>query len=84
MNDLTESPCNKKKIPIWLVPLGIAICLLSTDYSDHVLILTILFCPVGFAVIPLLSRLLGCKNCEIKEDCPWMRMKVSPPRSSWE
>lgn len=58
--------------PNWFVPFGIAIYLLITDYTLRVLILTIIFSLVGFIIIPLISKLVGCKNCEIKEDCPWM------------
>jgi hypothetical protein len=58
--------------PNWFVPLGIAIYLLITDYSAQVLILTIIFSIIGFVVIPIISKLVGCKNCEIKDDCPWM------------
>jgi len=58
--------------PNWFVPLGIAVYLLITDYTVKVLILTIIFSLIGFIIIPLISKLVGCKNCEIKEDCPWM------------
>jgi hypothetical protein len=58
--------------PNWFVPFSIAIYLLTTDYTIKVLILTIIFSIVGFIIIPLISKLVGCKNCEIKEDCPWM------------
>jgi len=58
--------------PNWFVPLGAAVFLLVTDYSVPVLILTICLCVIGFVIIPAISKLVGCKNCEIKEDCPWM------------
>jgi hypothetical protein len=58
--------------PNWFIPFGIAIYLLITDYSTQILILTIIFSVIGFIIIPLISRLVGCKNCEIKDDCPWM------------
>jgi hypothetical protein len=63
--------------PNWFVPLGIAIYLLITDYNVKVLILTIIFSLVGFIIIPAISKLVGCKNCEIKEDCPWMTINNS-------
>ena len=62
--------------PNWFVPFAIAIYLLVSRYTDEILILTIAFSLIGFVVIPLISRLVGCKNCEIKEDCPWMKVKV--------
>ena len=52
--------------PNWFVPLGIAMYILITDYTIKVLILTIIFSLVGFIIIPLISKLIGCKNCEIK------------------
>jgi hypothetical protein len=58
--------------PNWFVPLGIAIYILIMDYSVQVLYLTIIFSLVGFIIIPVISKQVGCKNCEIKEDCPWM------------
>lgn len=58
--------------PNWFVPLGIAIYLLITHYSTQVLTLTIIFSLIGFIIIPAISKLVGCKNCEIKKDCPWM------------
>ena len=62
--------------PNWLVPFLIAIYLLATRYNNEILILTISFSLIGFVIIPLISRLVGCKNCEIKEDCPWMKIKI--------
>jgi hypothetical protein len=32
----------------------------------------IIFSIIGFLIIPLISKFVGCKNCEIKDDCPWM------------
>lgn len=60
------------QFPNWFVPLGVAIYLLLTDPSKKLLFLTILFVLIGFVLIPVISKLVGCKNCEIKEDCPWM------------
>jgi hypothetical protein len=61
--------------PNWFIPFIIAIFLLVTRYSLKVLILTIAFSLIGFVIIPLISKFVGCKNCEIKEDCPWMQKK---------
>jgi hypothetical protein len=58
--------------PNWFVPFAIAIYLLITDYSSGILLLTISFSLIGFVIIPVISKQVGCKNCEIKEDCPWM------------
>ncbi|MCX6270286.1 MAG: hypothetical protein NTU44_03530 [Bacteroidetes bacterium] len=62
--------------PTWFVPFIIAIYLLLTGYTREVLILTITFSLTGFIIIPLISRFVGCKNCDIKEDCPWMKKKT--------
>lgn len=61
------------QFPNWFVPFGVAIYLLITQYSTGLLVLTIAFCLIGFVLIPLVSKLVGCKNCAIKEDCPWMK-----------
>ena len=58
--------------PNWFVPLAVAVYLIITSYSNKILILTIAFAVIGFLVIPVISKLVGCRNCEIKEDCPWM------------
>jgi len=58
--------------PNWFVPLAVGIFLLIKQYSVRILVLMIIFSITGFVVIPLISKLAGCRNCEIKEDCPWM------------
>ena len=60
------------QFPNWFIPFAIAIYLLITKYSVEILILTISFSLIGFAIIPVISKQVGCKNCEIKKDCPWM------------
>jgi len=59
--------------PIWFVPIIAATYLLVTRYTQEVLILAIVFSKIGFIFIPLISKFVGCKNCEIKEECPWMK-----------
>jgi hypothetical protein len=63
--------------PNWFVPFGVAIYLLVTSFSNYMLILTIVFSVTGFIIIPIISKQVGCKNCEIKDDCPWMTMNKS-------
>jgi hypothetical protein len=63
------------QFPNWFIPLAIAIYLISTGYTKEILILTTSFVIIGFVIIPAVSKLVGCRNCEIKEDCPWMTMK---------
>jgi hypothetical protein len=64
------------QFPNWFVPLAVAVYLIfyifATNYTKATLYLTISFVIIGFVVIPAISKLVGCKNCEIKEDCPWM------------
>jgi len=58
--------------PNWFVPLAVSIYLIITNYTQEILTLTILFILNGFVIIPLISKLVGCRNCEIKDECPWM------------
>src|SRR4030043_646993 len=60
------------QFPNWFVPFAIAIYLLIIKYSTAILLLTVSFSLIGFIIIPVISKQVGCKNCEIKEDCPWM------------
>ena len=60
------------QFPNWFIPFAIDIYLLITKYSTEILLLTISFSLIGFVIIPVISKQVGCKNCEIKEDCPWM------------
>jgi hypothetical protein len=52
--------------------LAFAVYLISSSYTKEILVLSIFFVLIGFVIIPVISKLVGCKNCEIKEDCPWM------------
>jgi hypothetical protein len=61
--------------PNWFIPLGFAIYLITTSFTNEIFILTISFIIIGFFIIPIISKLVGCKNCDIKEDCPWMTIK---------
>jgi hypothetical protein len=60
------------QFPNWFVPLAFAIYLISSSFTKEILVLTIFFVLIGFVIIPFVSKLVGCKNCEIREDCPWM------------
>jgi hypothetical protein len=66
--------------PNWFVPVAVAAYLLITGYSIYLLILTLAFCLIGFALIPLISKFVGCRNCEIRDDCPWIsgKKKATP------
>lgn len=58
--------------PCWFVPLGVGICLLWTRFSPALLSLFLAFCVIGFLMIPVISRFVGCESCNIKDECPWM------------
>jgi hypothetical protein len=58
--------------PCWFIPPAVGFFLLINDFSFLLLLYIILFSITGFLIIPLISKLVGCKTCEIKEECPWM------------
>lgn len=58
-------------LPVWLVPLIGGAYVLYTAFGMLYLALFFAFCIDGFAVIPLISILVGCKDCEINDQCPW-------------
>ena len=58
--------------PCWFIPLGVGIYLLWTDFGRGFLYLFLAFCLVGFVLIPAISKFVGCRSCEIKDQCPWM------------
>lgn len=65
--------------PAWFVPLAAGAYLLWQDPTPAVAWLLAAFCVVGFALIPAISKFVGCRGCEIKDQCPWMGGKS--PRS---
>ena len=58
--------------PCWFVPLFAGVYLLYTVYSIAILLLFLAFLAVGLVLMPLISRLVGCKGCTFKDQCPWM------------
>jgi hypothetical protein len=58
--------------PNWAAPFIAGVYLLWTAMSPLTLGLFVAFCIVGFALIPSISRFVGCSGCEIKDQCPWM------------
>jgi hypothetical protein len=58
--------------PCWFIPLGSGMYLLYARYSSNILMTFVAFIIVGFVMIPAISRFVGCKECNIKEQCPWM------------
>ncbi len=58
--------------PCWFIPLGAGIYLLCDRFSRDILLLFVAFIFVGFILIPVISRLVGCRGCTLKDQCPWM------------
>jgi hypothetical protein len=58
--------------PSWFVPFIAGGYLLLYEFKISRLWLFTAFCVIGFIFIPLISKLVGCKNCGIKDECPWM------------
>jgi hypothetical protein len=58
--------------PCWFIPLGAGIYLLYARFSADLLMIFVAFAIVGFVMIPAISRFVGCKGCDLKEQCPWM------------
>jgi hypothetical protein len=59
--------------PSWFLPLGVGTYSLIADYSIQLTVWLTLFVIIGFIFIPLFSKKVGCKNCAVKDRCPWMQ-----------
>lgn len=64
--------------PCWFVPLGAGIYLLWVRFSSAALGLFLAFCIVAFLLIPAISRFVGCRDCDVRDQCPWMAKKAVP------
>ncbi len=58
--------------PCWFIPFGAGIYLLGTRFSKGALVIFAAFVVIAFILIPAISRLVGCKGCDLKNQCPWM------------
>ncbi|MFC2097844.1 hypothetical protein ACFLSI_05870 [Bacteroidota bacterium] len=58
--------------PSWFIPPVFGIYLLLCSYSTGYMVLNVSFALVAFVLIPLISKKVGCKDCAIREDCPWV------------
>jgi len=63
--------------PCWFIPLGTGIYLLYARFSRDLLMIFVAFVIVGFVMIPAISRFVGCKGCDLKEQCPWMSSEAT-------
>ncbi len=62
--------------PCWFVPAGFGAYLLWRDPGAGRVALFAAFCLLGFVAIPLIAKLVGCRGCEIRDQCPWMSRKT--------
>jgi hypothetical protein len=63
--------------PCWLVPLAAGVYLLRVQYSEKLLAIFAAFVVVAFVLIPAISRFVGCRGCNLRNQCPWMTSKPS-------
>jgi hypothetical protein len=68
--------------PCWFIPFAAGIYLLCARFSKGVLIIFVAFAVIAFILIPVISRLVGCKGCTLKEQCPWMTSESAAASSS--
>lgn len=60
--------------PNWMVPFVGGLYLVWTSFSWLFLMIFVAFSVIGFGLIPLISKFVGCADCEVKSDCPWVEM----------
>lgn len=60
-------------LPSWFAPAVTAILLLLTNFSCVLFSLFLTFIFAAFVLTPLISKRIGCRICEYREDCPWMK-----------
>jgi hypothetical protein len=58
--------------PCWLVPTIAGGYLLYDDFSKYLLGIFIGFCVISYVAIPAIAKFVGCRGCQIKNECPWM------------
>ncbi len=58
--------------PNWIVPFIAGVYLIWKVPGMLTIGLFIVWCVVAFAIIPAISKFVGCSDCEIKDQCPWM------------
>jgi hypothetical protein len=58
--------------PCFFVPPIAGAVLVWKGAARSTAVILVVFCLIAFAAIPLISRLVGCKGCDIKDECPWM------------
>ncbi len=58
---------------IWIFPFLGGIALLLRNASPYFVFLLLSFLILGSVLVPLFSKVHGCRDCTIKEECPWAR-----------
>lgn len=58
--------------PCWFLPPIAGAYLLKAGFSWKLAGLLAVFCVIGFLVVPLISKYVGCRGCELRDQCPWM------------
>lgn len=59
--------------PCWLVPIIGGTYMLYSGFSWPIFVLFLSFCIDAFAVIPSISKFIGCKDCDKRGECPWAK-----------
>lgn len=58
--------------PCWFLPPIAGAYLLRAAFAWPLVGMLTAFCMIGFLVIPLISNFVGCRRCELRDQCPWM------------
>ncbi len=58
-------------VPIWIIPVVIALIDLFHGYSIGTILLLTVFVFNSFVLLPLFSRKKGCSGCSQRRDCPF-------------
>ena len=58
--------------PCFFIPPIAGAVLIWNGTTRSILVTLVAFCLIAFAAIPMISKLVGCKGCEIRDECPWM------------
>ena len=60
-------------VPLWIIPLVLGGIGLARGFSWPAAGVLAAFVLNSFVILPLVSRIHGCKDCAQREDCPWMK-----------
>jgi len=58
--------------PCFFVPPIAGAVLVWPGPTRSLVVILAAFCVIAFAAIPMISRLVGCRGCAIRDQCPWM------------